>query len=151
MKIKEFQNYLRKNKIGYAILLNTTYSKKDPNFFYFAQTDIDFGVLVVPAKGKPTIFIPGFEYERVKGLTKLRVKRPTSTFKDIKKRCHVANIEEIRENEFNLNVPRYVNISDPEEIINIQETIDELKKIEKEKEKLNKKLEEDLKQLGITF
>ena len=86
MKVKELQEHLRKQKIGYAVLLNTAYSKKDPNLFYFAQADIDFGALVIPAKGRPALFIPGFEYERVKGLTKIPVIPPKSTFGDIKKR-----------------------------------------------------------------
>jgi len=85
MKIKKLQEYLRKNKIGYAILLNTAFSKKDPNLFYFSQTDVDFGAMVIPQKGRPTLFIPGFEYERIKGLTKFAVKKPKSTFADIKK------------------------------------------------------------------
>jgi len=41
-------------------------------------------------------------------------------FEDDEKYCHVADIDEIKENEFNLNVPRYVDISEPEEEIDIQ-------------------------------
>ncbi len=43
--------------------------------------------------------------------------------------CHIADIEELKENEFNLNVPRYVDISITEDEIDIQNTIDDLKVI----------------------
>ena len=42
-------------------------------------------------------------------------------------------LKRLQENEFNLNVPRYVDISEPEEEIDIQATIDELKKLEERK------------------
>ena len=37
---------------------------------------------------------------------------------------------------FNLNVPRYVDISESEEEIDIQDTIDELKKLEEERQEI---------------
>ena len=42
----------------------------------------------------------------------------------------------MKENEFNLNVPRYVDISITEDEIDIQNTIDELKKLEKERKEI---------------
>lgn len=63
--------------------------------------------------------------------------------------CHVADLEELKENEYNLNVPRYVDISEPEEIVDIQKTIDELKKLDKERGKLEEKVNADLKELGF--
>lgn len=50
--------------------------------------------------------------------------------------CHIADYNELEENEFNLNVPRYVDISEEEKEIEIQNTIDEFKKLEKEREKI---------------
>ena len=70
-------------------------------------------------------------------------------YKDIDRYCHIADLEELKENEFNLNVPRYVDISEPEEEIDIQKTIDEIKKLEKEREEIEAKVREDLKELGI--
>ena len=69
--------------------------------------------------------------------------------KDIDRYCHVAYLDELKENEFNLNVPRYVDISEPEEEIDIQDTIDELKKLEKEREEIELKVQADLKELGF--
>jgi type I restriction enzyme M protein len=70
-------------------------------------------------------------------------------YKDIDRYCHIADLEELQENEYNLNVPRYVDISEPEEEIDIQSTIDELKKLEKEREEIEIKMRQDLKELGM--
>jgi len=63
----------------------------------------------------------------------------------------VANFEELKENEFNLNVPRYVDISEPEEDIDIQTAYDELEVTHREQGRLRKKVESDLKELGINL
>ena len=70
-------------------------------------------------------------------------------YKDDYGYCHVADLEELEENEFNLNVPRYVDIFDPKEKIDLQSTINELKELENKKEELKQKVRDDLKQLGI--
>ena len=38
---------------------------------------------------------------------------------DIDKFAHVAHLQEIRENDYNLNIPRYVDTSEPEELIDV--------------------------------
>jgi len=43
---------------------------------------------------------------------------------------HIADLEELKENEFNLDVPRYVDISETDEEMDIKNTIDELRKLE---------------------
>ena len=70
-------------------------------------------------------------------------------FKDIDKYCHVADSAELKENEYNLNVPRYVDISEPEEEIDIQKVINELKDLDKERNELESKVNADLKELGF--
>ena len=70
-------------------------------------------------------------------------------YQDIKGYCHIATFEELKENEFNLNVPRYVDISVLEEDIDIQITIDELKKLENERIEISNQVKEDLKELGF--
>jgi type I restriction enzyme M protein len=72
-------------------------------------------------------------------------------YKDIEKYCHIANFEELKENEFNLNVPRYVDISTTDEEIDIQKTIDELKELEQERMDLAAQVKDDLKELGFSI
>ena len=110
-----------------------------------------------PAKRKnKIIFIYGAkDFAEGKNRNKLRdedLKKMTSAFEkfeDVDKYCHVADIAELEENEFNLNVPRYVDISEPEEPIDIQEAYDELKESYSEQNKLKKLVEADLKGLNI--
>ena len=110
-----------------------------------------------PAKRKNKIlFIYGAkDFEEGKNRNKLRdvdIKRIVSAFEkfeNIDKYCHVADIGELEENEFNLNVPRYVDISEPEEEIDIQNAWDELDESEKERDNLRKTVRKDLEELGI--
>ena len=70
-------------------------------------------------------------------------------FRDVDRYCHVADLKDLTENEYNLNVPRYVDISEPEEEIDIQDAYDEVKRAYTEQEKLRKQVEVDLKGLNI--
>lgn len=70
-------------------------------------------------------------------------------FNDVDKYCHVAKKDEIIENEYNLNIPRYVDISEPEEEIDIQTTINELKNLDKKRKDIESKINIDLKELGF--
>ena len=127
----------------------------------FWGTSIPACILILnknkPAKRKNKImFIYGAkDFEDGKNRNKLReedIKKIVSAFEkfeDVEKYCHVADLEELEENEFNLNVPRYVDISEPEEQIDIQEAYDELKKTYSEQDKLKKLVESDLKKLNI--
>ena len=63
--------------------------------------------------------------------------------------CHIANYDELKENEFNLNVPRYVDISETEQEVDIQKTIDELKRLEKERQQIEIQVRNNLKELGF--
>lgn len=122
------------------------------------------GCILILNKNKPKerknkilfIYAAGEEnYEKNPKRNLLRdkdVKKIVDTFckyKDEERYCHVADLEEIKENEYNLNVPRYVDISEPEEEVDIQKTIDELSKLEKEREKIESLVTTDLKELGF--
>jgi type I restriction enzyme M protein len=87
-------------------------------------------------KNKIIFIYAANDYEEGSVRNKLRgsdIEKIVSAFKnykDIDRCCHIAEFGELQENEFNLNVPRYVDISEPEEEIDIQATIDELKELE---------------------
>ena len=68
-------------------------------------------------------------------------------YKDVEKYAHVADIKEIKENDFNLNVRRYVDSSEVEEQIDVSSVWKELKNIEKERDVANEKVEKYLKKL----
>ena len=106
-------------------------------------------------KGKILFVYAAKDYKEEKVRSVLRdedlkkITSAVSNFKDIDKYCHVADKEELEENEYNFNVPRYVDISIPEEPIDIQEAYDELKESYTEQDKLKKLVETDLKGLNI--
>ncbi len=64
------------------------------------------------------------------------------------KYSYVASLEEIQENDFNLNIPRYVDTFEEEEEIDLMAVQAERKEIEAEIQKLNEQMNGYLKELG---
>ncbi|MFC6314086.1 type I restriction-modification system subunit M [Lapidilactobacillus achengensis] len=69
--------------------------------------------------------------------------------KDVAKYAHLASIEEIRENEYNLNIPRYVDTFEEEEPIDLNEVNRMLAQDKQEIADLEAKIAEQLKILGV--
>lgn len=59
---------------------------------------------------------------------------------EIEKYCHLATLEEIAENDYNLNIPRYVDTFEEEEAIDINAVTERLKAINTELVDVDKKL-----------
>ena len=68
---------------------------------------------------------------------------------DIPKFAHVATMAEIEENGWNLNIPRYVDAFEEEELVDLEAVRDDLKRIESEKKAAIDKAESILRQLGL--
>lgn len=60
-------------------------------------------------------------------------------------------MDEIKENDYNLNIPRYVDTFEEEEEIDIEQAQIKIKTIDKEIEDIDKELESFLEELGINF
>ncbi|MFA6830608.1 MAG: type I restriction-modification system subunit M [Bacilli bacterium] len=71
--------------------------------------------------------------------------------KDVDKYAHVAILEEIVKNDYNLNIPRYVDTFEEEAPIDINSVISDLKKLNAEKKELDKEIAASLKELGIKY
>lgn len=69
--------------------------------------------------------------------------------KDIDKFSHVATIAEIEENGYNLNIPRYVDTFEEEELIDIDEVQNNIARLKGEIAEAEKQLEEFLRELGL--
>lgn len=52
--------------------------------------------------------------------------------KEIEKYSHLATLDEIKENEYNLNIPRYVDTFEEAELIDIVEVSNEIQKLNAE-------------------
>jgi len=69
--------------------------------------------------------------------------------KEVQKYSHNANIDEIRENDYNLNIPRYVDTFEEEEPIDIEKVSKELKKFNKDEISLRNKIAKFCEELKI--
>ena len=58
-------------------------------------------------------------------------------------------MKDIKENDYNLNVRRYIDNSVPEEQIDIQEAANKLDELKKERKKSEEQIAKDLKELGF--
>ncbi|NCQ65309.1 MAG: type I restriction-modification system subunit M [Candidatus Pacebacteria bacterium CG_4_10_14_3_um_filter_34_15] len=68
-------------------------------------------------------------------------------FEDIEKYARVVELKEIEENDFNLNIKRYVDSSEDEEIVDVKATWQNLQKLEKEREEIDDKVTAYIKEL----
>jgi type I restriction enzyme M protein len=101
-------------------------------------------------------FIDASKYfEKVKNQNRLRdedVSRIIDTYKerkDFEKFAHSATIAEIEENDYNLNIPRYVDTFEEEEPIDLDAVVKELEIIEKEIKTADDKIKKYCDELGI--
>ena len=65
--------------------------------------------------------------------------------------AYVASLAEIQENDFNLNIPRYVDTFEAEEEIDLQAVMQEIKSLEAKRDELDKEIEVYFKELGLNF
>jgi len=68
---------------------------------------------------------------------------------EVKKYSHRASIEEITENGFNLNIPRYVDTFEPEEEVNVADVQKDIARIEGELAEVRAKMATYLRELGV--
>ena len=95
------------------------------------------------------------EFEKGKNqnnLTDENIEKIFNTYKErleIDKYSHKANLNEIKENDFNLNIPRYVDTFEPEPEIDIEMVAGEIKNLSNEEIKLQKEIAKFCEELKI--
>lgn len=125
--------------------------------FYSTGIPTIIMVLKKDRPGRDVLFIDGSK-EFVKGkpqntLTDANIERLYNAYKDRKdeeKFCHVATFEEIQENDFNLNIPRYVDTFEPEPDVDLGELNKEMAETNEQIEANEKELLAMLKELTTT-
>lgn len=126
-----------------------------PNLFY--GTGIPAAILIFHRgkKHRNVLFInAALEYGEDKSQNHLRpqdIDKIVSTyrkFKSVDKYARCVSLKEIATNDFNLNVPRYVDMVDEEEVIAIEPLIEEIAQIEAELATTRKAMHRYLKELG---
>lgn len=133
----------------------------------FFGTGIPAAILVFnKGKGENTnvLFIDSSKFfESGKNQNRLRkedIEKVVSTFEKFhageltsgvaeEKYSYVATLDEIKENDFNLNIPRYVDTFEEEPEVEIQAVEKEIKKLEGELKEVQAEMKKYLEQLGI--
>lgn len=97
------------------------------------------------------------EFEKVKNQNILRdqhINKIVETYRNrtsIEKYSHLATLKEVEENDYNLNIPRYVDTFEAEEEIDIQAVMQEIKSLEAKRAELDVEIEGYFKELGLVF
>jgi type I restriction enzyme M protein len=125
----------------------------------FFGTSIPAAILIFnKAKGniKDVLFIDASkEYQEGKKQNKLRLQdidkivAAYKAFVNIEKYAYRATFEEIKENDCNLNIPRYVDTFEEEEPVDIAAVQKEIDTLENELIEVRKEMNDYLKELGI--
>src|SRR5690554_5942711 len=69
----------------------------------------------------------------------------------IDKYSYIATLKEIAENDYNLNIPRYVDTFEEEEPVDIEAVMREVKTLEAQRADLDKEIKVYFKELGLVF
>jgi len=94
-------------------------------------------------------------YEKGKNQNKLReedinrIVNAYERYEDIEKFSHVATKKEIIENAYNLNIPRYVDTFEEEEMVDMDEVAERIKSIKTELAEVEGKMAKYLEELGL--
>jgi type I restriction enzyme M protein len=129
------------------------------NLFYSTGIPVCILVLKKCRKNEKILFINASSdehYEKGKRQNYLRDKDvddivDTYQFrKEISRYSRQVSLQEIKENDYNLNITRYVSLAQEEKLIDLQEVHDKLVEIEKEIVKARDKHNEFLKELGLS-
>lgn len=125
----------------------------------FFGTGIPAAILIFKKnrRKKDILFIDASrEYEEGTRQNRLRQKdidKIYSTYakrKQIDKYSYAASLDEVKENDYNLNIPRYVDTFEEEEPVDIPAVQKEIKQIEKELAGVQKEMDGYLKELGMS-
>jgi len=68
---------------------------------------------------------------------------------DVDKFVHVASLDEIKQNEYNLNIPRYVDTFEEEELVDIEAVQSNIERLKSEIAEAEKQMDAYLKELGL--
>ena len=96
------------------------------------------------------------DYEKAKNqnyLTNENIEKIIDTYanrKEIEKYSHLASLDEIKENDYNLNIPRYVDTFEEEETIDLEKVSSELKALEIEMKTTDETIASFCRELNIS-
>lgn len=126
------------------------------NIFYGTGIPTIILVFKKGREAKNILFIDASrEFEKAKNqnrLTPANIEKIVETYKkreDVEKYAHVASLDEVRENDYNLNIPRYVDTFEEEEEIDLDEVLRLIEQDKREIAELEREIADQLKLLGV--
>ena len=69
-------------------------------------------------------------------------------FEDVERFAHIADLEEIQSNDFNLNISRYVDTTEPVEVMPVEEALAQLGEAERRRDEAVARMDELLAEMG---
>lgn len=113
----------------------------------FLNTSIPVFLLILERNSNNVLFVDASKEFTKKSqqndMEDAHIEKIVNTFQDreeIEKYSHIASYEEIEKNDFNLNIPRYVDTYEEEPLPDIEKILQELTKIDEEEEKTKAEL-----------
>jgi len=109
----------------------------------------------VERKGKVFFLYGANDYLEGKNQNKLRkediekVVNGYREYRTIEKYCRQVSLDEIRANDYNLNITRYIDITEEDEPIDVQDVLDQLKELKEERAGVEDKMNLFLEELGL--
>jgi len=106
-------------------------------------------------KGKVFFLYGANEYLEGKNQNKLRkediekIVDACKGYSTVEKYCRPVPLDEIRANDYNLNITRYIDITEEEEPVDVQNVLNQLKELKKERSGVEEKMNQFLKELGF--
>ena len=124
------------------------------NLFYSTGIPTVIVVLKKDKQDRDVMFIDASKgFEKVKTQNKLReedINRILTTYsarQDVEKYAHLAKFDEIKENDFNLNIPRYVDTFEEEPPVDVQKLVADMANITKEQKETTDEIKHSLDEL----
>ncbi len=126
----------------------------------FYGTGIPAAIIIInkdkPDERKGKIFFvhAAEEYESLKKQNKLRdidiekIVKAVKEYKDVEKYARAVDVSEIEENDYNLNISRYIDTTPEEEEIDLKSAVKELHEIEEKRKKVEEKMNKYLEEIG---
>ena len=131
-----------------------------PNLFFGASIPVAICVLnkAKPAerRGKvlfvdaaqPGGFRPGKAQNFMDSEHIARVVEAYRAFEDVERFAHVADLEEMRSNDFNLNISRYVDTTQAVEVMSVEDALAQLRDAERRRDEAVAKMDGLLSEMG---
>jgi len=77
-----------------------------------------------------------------------RIAEAYHAFEKVERFAHVADLEEIEDNDFNLNISRYVDTTEPIEVMSVEDALSRLREEERARDEATARMDALLSELG---